>query len=87
MEFSAHRAKAGVIGSSIFAGEILSKQRIFDPTETFKQMDTSFSLATSQRVSAKIENIDNAPDSSAKTTIEQQRIVVSGQSLPGRPKR
>lgn len=62
---------------SIFAAGILLTQRIFDPTETFKQMDTSFSLATSQRVSAKIENIDNTPDSSAKTTIEQLRIVVS----------
>ena len=62
---------------SIFADEILLKQRIFDPTETFKQMDTSFSLPKSQRVAVKIENINNAPDhpSPAETTIKELKIL------------
>ena len=83
LERSQNRARIRV---SIFADGILLTQRIFDPTETFKQMDTSFSLTTSQRVSARIENIDNTPASSAETTIKQLRIVVGGQSPSSRPK-
>lgn len=63
---------------SIFADEILLTQRIFDPTEAFKQMDTAFSLATRRRVSAKIENFTDAPGSPAETTIERLSIAVRG---------
>ena len=63
---------------SIFADEILLTQRIFDPTEAFKQMDTAFSLATSQRVFAKIETFTNAPGPPAETTIAHLSIAASG---------
>lgn len=63
---------------SIFADEILLTQRIFDPTEAFKQMDTAFSLATRQRVFAKIETLADAPGPPAETTIAQLSIAASG---------
>ena len=41
-------------------------------------MDTAFSLATSQRVFAKIETLADAPGPPAETTIAHLSIAASG---------